>query len=263
MTPSSVSLGGAQPLLRRLAVGISWPLFPTSFVANHDRLERAAELVEQGSGLIVLMNHFSLRDGLQLLRLLFGNETLRRRPTLAPVASHLAGPNVHRLAQIFGVELAPVTTIEAVEQLGLDVAPEESALAYTAQALETLRNQGSVLLAPQAGRRSWLAKPQMRPVGLLLAQARRKRLHEIALFFVGLGLHGETDYSLENAGGLNVGRRYELRLGRAFRMEEALKEAGGIKNLDDWAYDQLRELVPPIYQKPPGAAVSDSLSAIV
>ena len=224
------------------------PFLPTRCVHDAGGLQRAASLARSGYGTLVLMNHFSLRDGLQVLHLLFSNGTLCRRPTLAPAAvHHLQGSSLPRLADRVGVRLLPIATPESVERHGLSPGSGVSPLCYARQAITTLDVGGIVLLAPQVGRRPALGTPRSRPVSLLMAQAHRRHVHDIALLFVGLGIEGETDYRLDRVGGLNLCRRYEVRIGHTFTLDEALEAAGGLRQLDDWTYRQLRNWVPAAY----------------
>lgn len=235
-------------LRRRLAATLLAPLLPARIVGGMENLARAEALVGEGQGLLVLMNHFSKRDGLQVLRLLFSRPLLRQRPVLVPVASHLAGPPVRTMARLFAVNLALMTTPAAVATLGLDPATGEAALAYARRAINTLAGGGLVLLAPQAGRQPTLGEPQMRVTSLLLAQARRQRATNFALLFVGLGLPGTDDYALAAVGDLNLGRPYLVHVGPTFTYEEALAAAGSLRRLDPWVFAQLRSLVPEGYR---------------
>ena len=233
---------------RRLARHLVTPLLPVRVVTDAGGLAQAEALVDDGYGLIALMNHFSLRDAFEVLRLLYSRPGLRSRPTLAPVASHRAGRGTYLLGDLFAVDLCPITSPEVAAVLGPDAPPAADPLAYAQQAVATLSAGGLVPLSPQAGRRPALVRPDMRPLSLLMAQARRRRVNDVALLPVGLGIHGESDYSLENAGGLNLGRLYEIGIGRAFTAEEAVNAAGGWRNLDDWALAKLAPLVPAAYR---------------
>lgn len=233
--------------LRGLVAKALGPLLPAHLVGGEEQLAQTEALVEEGYGLLVLMNHFSKRDGFQVLRLLYSRPSLRRRPTLVPVASHLAGPAVQTLARLNDVDLALMTTPEAVAKLGLDPASGEDALAYARRAVATLAGGGIVLLAPQAGRQPALGAPQMRVTSLLLAQARRKRVTNVALLFFGLGLLDADAYPLAEVGGLNLGRPYLIRVSSPITFESALADAGGLRQLDRWVFAQLHPLVPPAY----------------
>ena len=224
------------------------PLLPARLGEGEQQLAHAQALVREGYGLLVLMNHFSKRDGLQVLHLLFRRPLFRDRPALVPVASHLAGPAVRALARLSEVHLALMTTPQAVANLGLDPATGEDALAYARRAVATLAAGGIVLLAPQAGRQPTLGKPQMRVTSLLLAQARRQRVSNFALLFIGLGLPGADTYPLAEVGGLNLGRPYLLHVGAPAPFKQALGEAGSLRQLDQWVFEQLRPLVPLPYR---------------
>lgn len=224
-------------------------LIPARLVHDSGGLQRAETLASTGYGLLVLMNHFSLRDGLQVLHFLYGSEVLRRRVTLAPAASHhLEGSPFPVLADSVGVRLLPVASPEAVARHGLAPGSGTSPLVYAREAIATLQAGGIVLLAPQAGRRPVLGEPQMHPVSLLLAQALRQRVRDVALLFIGLGISGVTDYALDKVGGFNPGRRYEICVGYTFTLVEALEAAGKLRQVDAWAYRQLRNWVPATYR---------------
>lgn len=235
-----------QRWLVRLAIR---GLIPARVVHDSGGLQRAETLASTGYGLLVLMNHFSLRDGLQILHFLYGSDILRRRATLAPAASHhLEGSPLPVLAERVGVRLLPVASPEAVARHRLAPGSGTSPVVYAREAIATLKAGGIVLLAPQAGRRPLLGEPQMHPVSLLLAQAQRQRVRNVALLFIGLGIAGVTDYALEKVGGLNPCRRYEICVGHTFTLAEALESAGKLRQVDAWAYRQLRNWVPATYR---------------
>jgi hypothetical protein len=206
-------------------------------------------LARAGYGLLVLMNHFSFRDPPQVLSMLFSSELLRTRPVLAPTAAHQANAAVRAIADIFGIELCLIVTAESVARKGLDPSQGQTPMDYAREATNTLSEGGIVLLAPQTTRMPSLGVPTARPVSLLLAQARRKRLHNVALVCLGLGISGVSDYDLGAVGGFNLRRHYEARLGRVFTLDEALQEAGSLRAMDAWIFTQLRDLVPASYAR--------------
>ncbi|MDT8304768.1 MAG: hypothetical protein RRC07_02435 [Anaerolineae bacterium] len=241
-------LSRAKAGMRRLAVPLTAPLLPAHIRANMGGLQRAGFLASSGMGVLVLINHFSLRDGFDTFRLLFSHPALRRLPMLAPAASHLIDRRLRFLAALFAVDLTPITSPEAVANLGLPADSGENALASSQKAIAHLDAGGVVLLAPQAGRRPCLEPPaRMRPVSLLLAQAQRKRMTDFCLLFAGLGLASGTDYGLAAAGGLNLGQRYEVRVGEAYMFDEAVALAGSLRQVEGWVYAQLAGLVPAAY----------------
>ncbi|OGG26267.1 hypothetical protein A2960_04800 [Candidatus Gottesmanbacteria bacterium RIFCSPLOWO2_01_FULL_39_12b] len=63
-----------------------------------------------------------------------------------------------------------------------------------------------------------------------------------------MGIEGITDYSERNAGGLNIGRTYEIKIGPTFTQEEAIIDAKRQNlDLDAWVFSQLTPLVPESY----------------
>jgi hypothetical protein len=236
---------GGQLRWRAAAARLGPLLFPAHIVDPQESLAKAQQRIQDHCGLLVLMNHFSARDPLQLLCLLFGNKCLRQRHMVAPIAYHQNSPAVQYLAGWIGFELFPVVTEEAGAAGSQE--PEARLLAYIRATVKTLSDGGIVILAPQVGRRACLGKPTDRPIGLLTAELRRKRISCASLLFVGLGLPGVTDYSTSSVRGLNFARSYNVRLGGVVELGEALEQAGGRRQIDAWAFSQLRKLVPAAY----------------
>jgi hypothetical protein len=184
-------------------------------------LAKSQERIQNRCGLLVLMNHFSTRDPLQLLCLLFDNKQLRQRHLVAPVAFHQYSPTVQRFADWIAFEVFPVVTDEASTAGGQD--QETGLLAYVRAAVKTLSDGGIVILAPQVGRRACLGEPIGRPIGLLTAELRRRGVGCVSLLFVGLGMPNVTDYSTSSVRGFNFARTYDVRLGDVLELGEALE----------------------------------------
>ncbi len=240
-------LSPSQLLCRKLGRGLANALFPYTLDDDCRALDTAEAFLSEGYGLIVLMNHFSTRDSAQALALLLSNSEVMRRPILAPVAYHQHNAVVAFWTDRLAIELCPIVTADTIRELGSDFRQGDGLLEYATGALECLKKGGIILLAPQGGRRSTLGQPQGRPLGNLLAIAKRNGVDNICLLFVGLAIPGVMDYSTKMVGGANVGKSYRVNLNNVRPVEEAVRLAGGRKKIDEWAFDQLRQLVPVAY----------------
>lgn len=260
-------LPAAQRLLRRVGVGLATFILPCFVVDENGGFARAESLLDDGYGLIVLLNHFSTRDGPQVLCLLGRNRTMRRRTFVGPVAYHQwheHGLLVRVLTDLFAIRLFPVVTPSAGKVHGLRDRQGDGLGAYLRAASAGLKQGKIVLLAPQARRCERLGvPPHGRPVAKLLAQARADKVQRVALVFIGLSIPHEEDYSRSNVGGMNFSTLYEARVGPTFTVDEALREAQGISAVDDWVFARLGDLVPAAYGMSAGPQPSHDDSAHV
>lgn len=248
---SGRTLGTTQYRLRGAAAYLVGLILPYRANEGEDSFERAAALLSEGYGLVVLMNHFSTRDAPQVLSFLCRNRAICRYPFLAPVAFHQYrqyGLLVRALADWFAIRLQPIVTARTVKKLGAVHKRGHGLTDYLQQASRHLDNGGVMLLAPQGGRRSRLGKPRGRPLGRLLAQAEVDDVQHVAFCFLGLGLDGQGDYD-GNVAGFNLGRRYEITVGPTVTLREMLEETDGVDQVDDWVFAQLARLVPDGYRR--------------
>ena len=240
-------------LLRRVGVGLATFILPSFIVDQNGGFARAASLLDEGYGLVVLVNHFSTRDGPQALGLLGRHPTMRRRIFVGPVADHQWRQHrlpVRLLTALFAIRLFPVVTPSAGEADGRRRRQGDGLADYLRAASAGLKEGSIVLLAPQARRRPRLGVPPPgRPIAKLLTQIRADDVRRVAFLFIGLSIPHEDDYSRRNAGGMNFGKLYEARVGPTVTIEEALREARGVSAVDDWVFGRLRELVPAAYGK--------------
>jgi len=213
---------------------------------------RAEQLVKDGYGLGVVGNHFSLRDGPQLVAdVICGNDFLRTRPILIPIASHQRGIMLRMMAIPFNIQLLPIVTKETIDR-GLDngFPIRTGEKEYVIQAISVLQKSGVVLLLPQATRCPYLDdKPERKPIGLLFARARKFNLDKFALLYASVELKGQEDYSDETITRYNLGETYVVKTGPCYTQEEVLALAGNSKKVDLFSLDVLKTLVPRAYLK--------------
>jgi hypothetical protein len=237
-------------LLRHTGASLGSLVLRCRLVDEEGGWSRAESLLEQGYGLIALMNHFSVRDAPQALALLARSRVMRQRPYIAPAASHQVAVYeglVRFFTALFAIELCPVVTPFRGPNGTSREEIRANNNAYRARTAAVLQEGGLMLLAPQAHRSPRLGTPRGRAVAKLLEQFSPRSTPHVALLFMGLGIPGVTDYAREQVGGLNLAKRYEARIGATFTVEEALKAQPDLDAIDDWVFAQLRTVVPRSY----------------
>ncbi len=243
-------LGAGQTGLRRMAAHLARLILPYRMISDSRSLERAAALLSEGYGLVVLMNHFSTRDAPQVLSFLARDRVIRQYPFLAPVAYHQYhqyGLLVRVLASWFAIRLAPIVTARSVRKLGDQHKRGSGLTDYLDQASEHLGQGGLLLLAPQGGRQSRLDRPRGRPLGKLLSQTDKDGVNHLVFLFLGLGIEGQQIYDQEIAG-FNFGRRYEINVGPSLTQQEMWDLSLDLDRIDEWAFTQMANLVPRSYR---------------
>lgn len=262
---SSQEVSRTQVRLRRAAAFLGRIIFPQRLYDEHGGLERANGLSQENYGLLVIINHFATRDALQAILLVFGSSVLVRRPIVAPVAAHQYGRYgrlIQYLARQLGLMLMPVVTGDTVRKLG-NVGQRGRGLSeYVEAASACLGSGGVVLLAPQGGRRAKLGRPRGRAVSHLLAEAQRRDIDRMACLLLGLALRGVIDYGDTSVRGFNLGRLYEVRIGRVATLGEVCREVGRLPLVDGWTFAHLSELVPESYLDSPESKREGNRSAV-
>jgi len=232
---------------RKIAAGLAALFIPCQQSGQAEYVYQAEEMLERGNGLIVLMNHFSLRDPLQVTSWLFRNKVTGRRPITAPVAYHRHDLLLRFLCYLMAIEIYPIATLKTI-RLGYDV-PERGAAvrAYLESAVNALEAGSIVFIAPQGGRKSCLREPVGHPVGSIISLARQKRVHNFGILILGLSVPGVTSYDQASVRGLNVFRKYGLSVSHPYRADEAVELAGGVDSVDTWIFGKMAELLPATY----------------
>jgi hypothetical protein len=232
---------------RKIALEMECLLFPGEIEEIDHGLSKAEELLLSGNGLVILPLHFSLRDPLEALKVVFTNEVMSGQRVVAPIAYHHVFPGVGLLAKFLGIGAHAVVTPRTFEKMGPRAPKEGSGLQeYLDDALGTLAGAGILILAPQVTRQATLGKPQ-KALRLLALAAKRKKVENFGFMFMTLvpGEKGPFDYG--RAGGWNWRQKFSVQAGPTCSLGEALAEAGDIRGLDAWAFAHLKEIAPPGY----------------
>ncbi len=244
--------------LRRVLVRLAAPALRMNLSDPVGGLDRLTALNREGVGVILLMNHFALRDPLQALAVLFRSPVLITRPILAPVAYHQVlqyGRFGRFITWILGIEVMPVVTADTIRILKSRPHGGTGLAEYFAAGAAALAAGEIVLLAPQGARTSRLGRPHGRPIARLLAVLAETEVPRFALGFIGFSLPDAINYSRERVGGLNIGRLYEIRVGQTVTSAELDGVREPQEAVDVWAFARLAELLPAAYT---GAGETDS-----
>lgn len=213
-------------------------------------LARAEELHRDGYGIVVLINHFSRTDPIHAMRRIAGIEEFKDQQVVAPIAKHQAVPGLIAYSRINGIRLHKVVTAETVKKAiekGKSGGAEkgQGVPAYLHAVVDILTKGGIVVIAPQGTRQSTLQYDEEEMQAVRATLIRTRHNPNIAFHFVAFGITGETDYS--NRRKLNIGTQYQIHHGGTFTAGEALEQAGGLKNADRWAIEELAKIVPKEY----------------
>lgn len=250
-------------VLRKIVALGSTVIFPYRIYGEEQSLANIEQILDQNNGMIVLLNHFSLRDAVQVFCWLFGIPAASRRRIVAPVAYHQHGLIVDIVSSLLAIDLQPIVTARTV-QLGYgDKSRGAGMRDYLNAATSTLDDGDIVLLAPQGGRKNRLGEPVGHPVGMIISHASRSHVNNFGIFCVGVGLKGATNYDKKTVSGKLLFRRFEMRIGAPATVEQVVEKAGSVDQVDTWVFEQLGELVPPAYRDPlPGQARSTLLDQV-
>ena len=235
---------------RKIAAGLASVFFPFHQFEIDNGVVEAEKLLDRDVGLIVVMNHFSLRDPLQLTGWLFQNRVFSRRDIVAPVAYHRYEWLLRSLCWLMAIETYPIATPKTI-RLRYGISNRNKAMKlYLESAVAALAEGSIVFLAPQAGRRCCLGEPLGHPVGRLFEMAAEKEVHNIGVLLLGFSIPDVVDYGDSSVRGLNPLRRYDVVVSRPYLFDEILQQAGSASSIDSWIFAEMAQLLPPAYQNP-------------
>jgi len=227
-------------------------LIPADIHDPSGSLEKIHTYASQGYGLVVAVNHFSLRDGPAAFTYIVGKEPeyLNKR-WLAPIAYHQ-----HSLAKKIdavlgtGIELVPIVTNDTLTHEKFSKMERgDGTITYLRKAESVLGEGGVAVVFPQVGRRATLGvvEEENKVMDYLCRLTDKKGNDRILFLPVGFGIEGTVDYS--RARGPHLFERYEVNIGPVILKKEALQSANSSnQSIDQWMFSQIRPLVPESYR---------------
>jgi hypothetical protein len=225
-------------------------LLPTRISDEHGSLPCAHEWVKSGNGLVIISNHFSLRDGPQVFSAIPAkDDIMRQRTWTSPVAQHQY-PITRFIDMVLHthLQIRPVVTPDA-HRKHPEMRLGQGLREYVLTATETLKSGGILVLFPQAERQPTLGTvdESATSMSLLINRTTKTDVDNYFVLPIGFGISGVEDYS--QVRGANIGKTYDVSIGRLWAKNEMVSDAArsGI-SLDAWAFGQLRQLVPNAYK---------------
>lgn len=225
-------------------------------VVNRERLEKTRELLALGIGVIIVANHFSRRETVQMFELPFSDPEMRKRKIVFPVAEHQRRWTISFFGPILGVIPRYIVTPETKKWYENKEKPvpniHRGGGEYKDDLLDVLAQGGISLIFPQRTRQPHLYEPGVRnprTIGTLYGQALRTTGEKprFAILFVGIDAAGTQEYS-SLRDHMNNKTKYTLTIGNTYMIDELLKRASGdYRKLDDVIYKELETLVSPNY----------------
>lgn len=255
--------------------GIFDRLLPTEVLDTNNNLERAESFLQEGRGLIVIMNHPSAGDHFRVAKTVFRSAAIKNSPISIAVAYHQYPRYIEELMGYMGVDAREIVTESTVAKRKNKLHPREFlALSimygmskipghqlserelttlnhewrkrnslpaghgvnnYLRSAGETLTKGGVVVLGPQGTRSKTLEPWRDGPVKLLLGRAKDK--HNVGFLFLGIDERG-------GGKGINPGHEYGIALHSTILYEEldAFAKEQNI-SIDRSVFEKLNEAV--------------------
>lgn len=242
------NIGPLKQVVRKLiTAALSHTVLRSETTDCDHSIDRAKEVLRSGNGLIVIINHFSLKDPPLAVNEVFHNTIMGSKKIIIPIASHMDKRLYHLLGEMTGVTFKPIVTENTMKKgKNNGRKSNDGMMEYLAKSIKILEEGGIVVLAPQGTRMSQLGQPDKSTVGAFMAAAERKSFDRYAFLFIGFGIKGVTDYSKKR--GLNLLKKYTANIGACLTSEEILARAGGkFRNVDQVIFEELRKIVPDNY----------------
>lgn len=253
--PPATHDGKSKHLLRRAMATKFFELvpFPNETLVRYDAIKQAEEFVKNGYSMLYLYTHGAKDDQIRFLSALWTRSTiLRKLDTYTPVAWHVR-KETKFMTDMFGIKMRSIVTQDTVDKgLNYDDNGKKIPLHYgekdyVIEGRDELRNGGSVLVAPQQGRRNSLEWTDKKPVEFLLHGLDENQ--KVAIMFVGLGFVNEKNYDRDFTG-LNPFRKFLIKIGPTITREELSQNAKKENmTMDQYVLLQLGENVPTPYNK--------------
>jgi hypothetical protein len=237
-------------------------VFPTTFQEQNNSVEMFNYYMDDGYGMIIVMPHFSKREGVNaLLSLGKRSPQLIRSEIVIPIARHQykqPGIFVGGLAQAHYVPIITPDTEEyavALKDAGKKVPWEEENqrrmyVEYLKAAEHALQANGVVAIAPQGGRKARLHEFEGDPISHLLG--RTKHNPKVALALLGAEVVGFETYDPVVVGGYNRKEHYIITLGDVLTKATLIDSAKTMgRTIDQEIAVRMNDLAPQAYKAAP------------
>lgn len=190
MNPKEAGLSGEQYFvgvwarLGRRILDRTIPPFLNSEFLNRERLAEAREFLQQGNGLLLLVEHKSKRETIDVGRIPFEDPEMIKRNLSIPVADHIRTWLVDLLARIGHIQTSYIYTDETkdrYQKAGKPITRREEAkrlAAYVDRTADNILHGGISIIFYQGGRRRTLYDGKNAKLLLYTIDNRVKKLAE-------------------------------------------------------------------------------------
>lgn len=264
----------------RFVVSNGMALFPLRSDCERatEGIRRAQKLAEDDYAIIIVTNHFGLRDQEQAIKdVIFRDPVLKKKPVLSPIAIHQNSSWLNTPQKMLNVTLAPLVTESTMGKLSEQARAalilknkegiyknridgpmrlNDGSTEFGEKAIAIIRRKGIIVIAAQGTEKDTLGTPDRPTISRLIMKLKRAGEEKLALFFVGIGIKNALDYQKSHVNKLVnlLLSRYTVNAGNCFTLQEIMndKRVGGkIRNIDNFSFDELRKFVPAEYLQQP------------
>jgi hypothetical protein len=250
-----------KQVARKIAIKITNPILKSETTNNPETIAKAEKMLENGHGLIIITNHFSERDGLELLKIIFNDKAMAEKKVITPMAYHMVTPLYRMLGKMLDVTPMPIVTQSTIDKGKSDGKElNDGKPEYLGKSITRLKEGGIVVITPQGSRMPSLGEKFNNPaLGTIMSRAEAKGIGEYGLLLIGLGIKEATDYSEKMFEKFNLSEKYTINVGNYFTNKEIWERAAILakaegrperpdKFVDTVIHEELRKVVPPSYR---------------
>lgn len=230
-------------------------IFPTEIMEDASSFQEINEHMHNGYGVVITYNHISLSDHIRIIATCITNvKSIATRAIVSPIAEHQYNTPIINFCRETHVVLLPIITphtIKKYREQGKSTTDKnicrEKYKKFILNAHDALNRGGSVFIAPQGGRKPSLGNPlTYGPLYHLLENYPNEKLLFVS---AGLGIPDISDYATQKTRGLNVLRRYTLKVSSPFTRKELVNKIQGDENkIDAYIFNALHTVVPDAYK---------------
>lgn len=244
---------------RKIAAKALSRIFPYRLNVSEENHQALNHLLKENTGLVVVTPHFDRGDIIRVFEaLLLSFPKIRKKKMIVPVAAHqINSPGLKQLSKFADITFSSIITRDTVQKqkrLGTQQDNHkrqgEGNREYAQSAIEIIKAGGTIVVAPQGGRRDMLKLFEGNPIRTTDTFLRRAGAENFSYVFLGLErkrLFGkkETDYAKRR--GMNPLHRYEITLGEIVSSQELRKKA---QNNNLTVDEQARQLMLAVAPTP-------------
>lgn len=229
------------------------PFLPYIILDKNHSIKKFHEASGRGDGLIIVFTHFSLRDAMDVNRvLIYTDPILKDREVVNPLAYHQYNKFMELVGRLFHGTFAPVINNSTIKKKGFEHLPKGKGLKeFVEKSANVLTQGGIVSLAINATRSEKLdMEDKQKPVGYLIASLQAKGVKDYGILLINFSIKGAKNYSKKEAGGFNFGKTYFMNYINYYSLSRLINRpevSGKVGNVDAFLRSELAKVSPKEY----------------